>query len=60
MALSAQRVLKCRRGVTLIEAANPVSGVNYSIRNGSLGIWSGESLTEAELQFEQAVSDNST
>ena len=55
MAFGSHRVLKRKGGVTLIEAANPVTGVVYSVRKGSLGIWSGESLEEAELQFEQAM-----
>jgi hypothetical protein len=30
-------------------------GVGYSVRIGSLGLWSGDSLAEAERQFEQAT-----
>jgi hypothetical protein len=31
-------------------------GVGYSVKIGSLGLWSGDSLSDAEKQFEQATS----
>jgi hypothetical protein len=57
MAKSTQRVLKRRGRVSLIETANPAMGVGYSVKIGSLGLWSGESLADAEKQFEQATSN---
>ena len=56
MAKSTQRVLKRRGRVSLIETANPAMGVGYSVKIGSLGLWSGESLADAEKHFEQATS----
>lgn len=29
-------------------------GVGYAVRKGNLGLWSGESFTEAEQEFEKA------
>jgi hypothetical protein len=29
-------------------------GVGYAVRNGNLGIWRGDSLVEAEREFEKA------
>lgn len=57
MARSTYRVLKRSRRVILVEAPNPVLGIGYSVRNGSLGLWSGNNLAEAEQNFEQAVKD---
>ena len=56
MARSTQRVLKRRGRVSLIETANPPMPVGYSVKIGSLGLWSGDSLSDAEKQFEQATS----
>lgn len=56
MARSTQRVLKRRGRVSLIETANPATGVGYSVKIGSLRLWSGQSLSNAEKQFEQATS----
>jgi hypothetical protein len=55
MALSSQRVLKRNGRVALVETANPILGVGYSVRIGSLGLWNGDSLAEAEKQFELAT-----
>ena len=55
MARSSQRILKRKGRVSLIEAANPVMGVGYSVKIGTLGLWSGDNLAEAEKQFEQAT-----
>lgn len=55
MARSSQRVLRRHGRVALVETANPAMGVGYSVRIGSLGLWSGDSLAEAERQFEQAT-----
>ena len=55
MPVSAQRILKRRGRVVLIETGNPVLGIGYSVRIGSLGLWSGDKLAEAERQFEQAT-----
>ena len=56
MALGNQRVLMKRGRIRLIETANPAMGVAYSVRIGSLGLWSGQSLPDAEKQFDQATS----
>jgi hypothetical protein len=42
MALSTFRILKRHRRLTLVETANPALGLGYSVRDGSLGLWSGE------------------
>ena len=42
--------------MSLVETANPLMGIGYSIKMGALGLWSGESLAEAEAQFEKATS----
>ena len=55
MTRSTQRVLKRRGRVALIETANPVLGIGYSLRIGRLGLWNGESLEEAEKEFEKAT-----
>ena len=55
MARSTYRVLKRLGQVTLIETANPGMGVAYAVRHGGLGIWRGESLADAEVQFESAT-----
>lgn len=55
MARSTQRVLKRRGRVSLIETANPATGVGYSIKIGALRLWSGENLSNAEKQFERAT-----
>jgi hypothetical protein len=55
MAVSAQRILKRRGRVVLIETGNPKLGIGYSVRIGSLGLWSGVDLAEAERQFEKAT-----
>ena len=54
MATSTHRVLKRHRRLVLVETANPANGIGYSVRDGSLGIWSGDSLADAEQQFEIA------
>lgn len=58
MALSSHRVLKRKGRVSLIETANPRMGVGYSVKIGSLGLWSGGDLAEAEKQFEKATSQS--
>lgn len=55
MPRSSCRVLKRKGRVSLVENVNPVLGVNYSVKIGSLGLWSGDTLSEAERQFEQAT-----
>lgn len=55
MALGTFRILKRYRRLTLVESANPVTGVGYSVRDGSLGVWSGADRREAELQFDLAL-----
>ena len=55
MTRSTQRVLKRHGRVALVETANPVLGIGYSLRIGSLGLWNGESLEEAEREFEKAT-----
>ena len=55
MAPSMQRVLKRKGRVSLVETANPSMGTGYSVRMGSLGLWAGGDLSEAERQFEQAT-----
>lgn len=59
MAVSSQRVLKRKGRVSLIETSNPVMGIGYSVKIGSLGLWSGDSLATAEQQFEQATDQSS-
>ena len=58
MALSMFRVLKRHRRVTLVETANPAVGMGYSVREGSLGIWSGDDRAEADRQFDLAMGSN--
>jgi hypothetical protein len=55
MPVSAQRILKRRGRVVLVETGNPVLGIGYSVKIGSPGLWSGDNLAEAERQFEQAT-----
>ena len=55
MALSTFRILKRHRRLTLVETANPATGLGYSVRDGSLGLWSGSDLNEAEKHFELAI-----
>ena len=55
MALSSQRILKRKGRVSLIETANSVMGIGYSVKIGTLGLWSGDNLAEAHKQFEQAT-----
>jgi hypothetical protein len=55
MVLSAQRVLKRQGRLVLVETSNPTMGVGYSIKVGDMGLWSGDSLSEAEQQFTRAV-----
>ncbi len=59
MAVSSQRVLKRKGRVSLIETSNPVMGTGYSVKIGSLGLWNGDSLAQAEQQFEQATHQSS-
>lgn len=54
MAPSTHRVLKKRGRLTLVETANPAMGIGYLVRQGALGLWNGEDLSEAERQFEAA------
>ena len=56
MTLSSRRVLKRKGRVSLVETANPAMGTGYSVRMGTLGLWAGGDLAEAERQFEQATS----
>lgn len=55
MALSQHRIVKSKGRVVLVETANPAMGVGYAVRSRSVGVWSGDSLTEAEKQFDLAV-----
>ena len=50
-----RKILKRRGRVVLVETRNTTLGSGYSIRIGSLGLWSGDNLAEAERQFEQAT-----
>ena len=54
MAPGTQRILKRRGRLVLVETTNPMMGVGYAVRNGNLGLWRGESLAEAEQEFEKA------
>ena len=56
MARSTYRVLKRRGQLTLVETANPGTGVGYAVRNGGRGVWRGDNLPEAEAEFERAAS----
>lgn len=56
MAPGTQRILKKRGRLVLVETTNPLMGVGYAVRKGSLGLWSGDSLAEAERQFAEASS----
>jgi hypothetical protein len=58
MAPSSYRILKRKGRVTLVETANPAMGVDYSVRIGTLGLWSGDNLAEAEQQFRHATAQN--
>jgi len=55
MAVNSQRVLKRKGRVSLIETSNPTMGIGYSVKIGGLGLWSGDSLAQAEQQFEEAT-----
>lgn len=55
MAPSTQRVLMRKGRVSLVETAIPSMGIGYSVRMGTLGLWAGGDLAEAERQFEQAT-----
>ena len=52
---SSHRVLKRKGRIALVETANPAIGNLYSVRIGTLGLWSGDNLADAERQFEQAT-----
>ena len=58
MALSRHRVIRRKGRISLIEVANPKMGVGYSLKIGTLGLWSGSELAEGEKQFEQATSQS--
>jgi hypothetical protein len=49
-----QRILKRRGRLVLTETTNPLTGVGYALRKGNLSLWNGDSLTEAEREFEKA------
>lgn len=55
MALGNHRILKSKGRLTLVETANPGMGIGYWVRSCSIGLWSGASLHEAEIQFELAL-----
>jgi hypothetical protein len=55
MPLSTHRTLKRRGRVVLVETANPATGIGYSVRIGALALWTGDNISEAERQFEQAT-----
>ncbi len=55
MAPITHRVLKRRGRIMLLETANPAMGIGYVVRNGSLSVWNGADLLEAERQFEDAA-----
>ena len=56
MAPGTQRILKRRGRLVLIETTNPVTGVGYLVRKGNSRLWNGDSLTEAQGEFEKASS----
>ena len=58
MAPSSHRILKRKGRVSLVETANPAMGIGYSVKVGTLGLWSGDSLAEAEQQFAQATAQS--
>ena len=55
MAVSHHRIVKSKGRVILVEIANPAMGVGYEVKSHSVGLWNGDSLPEAEKQFELAV-----
>ena len=55
MAPGTHRILKQRGRLVLVETTNPLMGVGYAVRNGSLRLWSGDNLIEAEREFEKAL-----
>jgi ubiquinone/menaquinone biosynthesis C-methylase UbiE len=55
VAPGAQRILKRRGRLVLVETTNPPIGVGYAVRNGNLGPWNGDSLAQAEQEFEKAL-----
>lgn len=57
MAMSMHRILKRHRRLVLVETANPDLGIGYSVRDGSLGVWAGDNLADAEQQFSQIARD---
>ena len=58
MAPSSHRILKRKGRVSLVETANPAMGIGYSVKVGTLGLWSGGDLAEAEKQFAQATAQS--
>lgn len=52
--LSSHRVFRRKGRVSLIETANPLMGIGYPVKIGTLVLWSGGELDEAETQFVQA------
>ena len=54
MAPGTERILKRRGRLVLVETTNPLMGVGYAVRTGNLGLWNGDSLVEAEREFEKA------
>ncbi|HEX3676408.1 MAG TPA: hypothetical protein VHU79_03310 [Sphingomicrobium sp.] len=54
MAPGTQRILKRRGRLVLVETTNPLMGVGYAVRKDNLGLWNGDSLIEAEREFEKA------
>lgn len=58
MAPSSHRMLKRKGRVSVVATANPAMGIGYSVKVGTLGLWSGDSLAEAERQFAQATAQS--
>lgn len=57
MPRSTYHVLKRTGRVSLIETANPWSGVAYAVRKDGVRIWAGNDLVEAESSFYEAAAN---
>ena len=60
MAPHSLRILRRKGRLVLVETANPVMGVGYSVRMGTVGLWSGGDRSEAERQFDKATGERET
>jgi hypothetical protein len=56
MTESTYRVLKRKGRISLIRTSHPKMGIAYSVKIGTLRLWSGEELGLAEEEFERATS----